>query len=283
MAHELAHVVQQNSSMQTRSTGGQPADVTGSLVQRQESQAPSKPAFKPVDDVEAEKEFEKKVGAYKKAGKPEREAAFLAMDDMFAERVQTAGGRRLPKTATLGKTGADTFLMAPPGLIYGGQRIRQGFYNAQIEVSSYNCHSYTFYDAKSTKANQLKSLAKTIPKEGGNLAGKSYYEAADLVQNGIHFELGPPTLIYPKWVLDGEVRTLLQGYRSLKGGEKATKGDIAIYSTNGDYPHSGKVTEADSSGRPSRVKGKWGHYSLFEHPPEAVPAHYGKPSYHRKK
>ena len=72
-------------------------------------------------------------------------------------------------------------------------------------------------------------------------------------------------------------------YKPLKAGEKVGVGDIVIYSTNGDLPHSGKVTEVDANGKAVKVQGKWGHYSLFEHPPDAVPAHYGKPTFYRKK
>jgi hypothetical protein len=241
------------------------------------------PAFKPVVGKEAEEEFTKSVAAYKKLGKSEREAAFLAMDDMFAERVKATGGKRLPGTATPSTPGAKTFLKVSAGIVYGGETIPENFYDAAIDDSSYNCHSYTFYDAKRTKVDKLKKLAKTIPKEGEDLAGQKYYEATDLVQEGVHFELGPPTVLFPRWVLDGEVRTLLEGYKPLPAGGKVAVGDVVIYSTDGDYPHSGRVTEIDGKGNPVKVKGKWGHYSLFEHPPDAVPAHYGKPSYYRKK
>ena len=41
--------------------------------------------------------------------------------------------------------------------------------------------------------------------------------------------------------------------------------------------------EVDAKGNPIKIRSKWGHYSLFEHAPDAVPAHYGKPSYYHKK
>ena len=78
-------------------------------------------------------------------------------------------------------------------------------------------------------------------------------------------------------------RNLIKSYLPRKAGEKTTERDIAIYSTNGDLPHSGKVIEVDAKGNPTKIRSKWGHYSLFEHAPDAVPAYYGKPScYHKK-
>jgi len=43
------------------------------------------------------------------------------------------------------------------------------------------------------------------------------------------------------------------------------------------------VIEVDKKGVPTMIRSKWGQQSLFEHPPAAVPAHYGAPTYFRKK
>jgi hypothetical protein len=243
----------------------------------------AKTAFKPVEGAEAEKEFNERVKKYTDTGKTQQEAMFLAMDDMFAERVTATGGKRLPSTAQPGKSGKTTFLKISTDIVMEGKRLPQGFFNAGIDDDTYNCHSFAFLGAKTSKLDKLKKLARKIPKEGGDLAGQEYFEGADLVNNGLHFEMSPATLIYPRWVLDDEARTLLKAYKKRKAGEKVAKGDVGLYSKDSALPHSGKVTEVDGKGNPTRLKSKWGHYSLFEHAPEAVPAHYGKPDYYDKK
>jgi len=258
--------------------------VVDQVVQLKNSEKTSKTKFKPLTDKAANEEFKKLKAKYRKEGKDEREADFLAMDDMFAERLKVAGGKRLPGTATLGKLGEKTYLSIPTKIIYNDMPLPLGFYNAGIDDKSYNCHSFTFNDAKTSKLTKLKTIAKTIPE--GPVKGKKYFDAVDLVRNMIHFEMGPPTLIFPRWVISpAEIKSLLKTYRPRKAIEKleTTKRDIVIYSTNGDFPHSGKVTQVDAKGKPIKIKSKWGHYSLFEHDPETIPAHYGRPSYFRKK
>lgn len=316
LAHELTHVLQQNFSVSSGLTIGQPDDayersaestaqevmegrkpsnaavnlphMAGSRIQRQQAGGTSKTRFKPVEGDEAEKELKKKAAAYKSKGKTEVQAYDLAMDDMFAERVEATGGRRFPKTVTPSTPGTKTYLQIPGNFKHAGDSIKEGFYSAAIDDVAYNCHSYTFYDARQTKLAKLNGLAKIIPKEGEDLAGQKYFDAEDLDKNGIHFETinkdGIPILpiILPRWVLADEVRSQLKNYKALAEG-KVAKQDAAVYSANEDLPHSGKVTEVDAKGHPTKLKSKWGHYSLFEHAPDAVPAYYGIPSYYRKK
>lgn len=314
MAHELTHVIQQGDRGSSPISIGDPHDayeeeadqlagriaqitphsepnkayaparrVAGPRVQRDNDKDSPKLTFKPVEGAEAEKEFKELVAKYTDKGKTPQEAMFLAMDDMFAGRVTAMGGKRLPGTATPGKSGQTTFLKVSSDIVAEGQPLKQGFFNAGIDDDTYNCHSYAFLDAKTSKLDKLNKLAKTIPKAGGDLAGQKYFEAEDLVKNGLHFEMGPSTLIYPRWVLDDEARALLKSYQPRTAGEKVARGDIGLYSMGSDLPHSGKVIEVDAKGGPTRLRSKWGHYSLFEHSPEAVPAHYGKPAYYHKK
>jgi hypothetical protein len=312
VAHELAHVIQQRSEAQPGlvigkaskecerqadqvaqviTQGGQRTALkqvcqglhrVAEQVQRQKSKNPLKTEFEPLDTEKAEEEFNQLKAQYKKLGKTEQEAALLATDDMFAKRVEAIGGKRFPGTITLGKLGQKTYLRITSSINLNGEEIKPGFFNAGIDDNSYNCHSFTFFDGKKSKSDKLQILARTIPKEGGDLAGQKFFDATDLVKEGIYFEMRRIPLIFPRWVLDAETRDLLKGLRSRKTGEKVEKGDIAIYSSNGDLPHSGKVTQDDGKGNPTRIKSKWGHFSLFEHAPEAVPAYYGKPSFFHK-
>jgi Domain of unknown function (DUF4157) len=315
LAHELTHVAQQGDQVSAPIGLGDPHDayeqeadrlagkiaqaephaesnltrspvqqVAPPLIQRDnDKDKAAKPAFKPVEGAEAEKEFKEKVKKYTDEGKSQQEAIFLALDDMFAERVTATGGKRLSSTATPGKLGKKTFLKISTDIVVEGKPLPKDFFNAGIDDDTYNRHSYAFLDAKTSKLDKLKKLAKKIPKEGGKLAGQEYFEGEDLVNNGLHFEVSPATLIYPRWVLDNEARTLLKAYRPRKAGEKVAKGDVGLYSMGSDLPHSGKVIDVDGKGNPTRLKSKWGHYSLFEHAPEAVPTHYGKPDYYHKK
>ena len=242
-----------------------------------------KGGFRPLEDEAAQKDFAAKVAKHQKGGKTQAEAAFLALDDMFAERVGEAGGKRTPKSATPGGGGTATFLMAKSPISYEGTTIDSGFYPAAVDDGVYNCHSYTLDEGKKSKQAQLKGIVKKVPKEGGDLAGKSFYEAQDLVAGGIHFAPGQPFGIFPSWVGDDEMRTRLKDYAPLAAGAKVKVGDIVVYSAGSALPHSGRVIAVDTKGRPTMIRSKWGHYSLFEHPPDAVPAHYGTPSFHRRK
>ena len=242
-----------------------------------------KGGFRPLDDEAAQKDFAARVAKHQKGGASESQASFLALDDMFAERVAEAGGKRNPKSATPGGGGTATFLMAKSSISYEGNPIDPGLYPAAIDDGVYNCHSYTLDEGKKSKQAQLKGIVKKVPKEGKELAGKAYYEAQDLVAGGIHFAPGQPFGIFPSWVGDDEMRTRLKDYAPLAATAKVKVGDIVVYSAGSALPHSGRVIAVDTKGRPTMIRSKWGHYSLFEHPPAVVPAHYGTPSYHRKK
>jgi hypothetical protein len=205
------------------------------------------------------------------------------MDDMFAERMKRAGGSRIPRTATFGTPGKAIILTVSKGIEYeGGTIIPAGVYNASVDDNAYNCHSYTFYEGGQTKLESLQKLAKKVPKEGGEQAGRTYYEVTELMSAGIHFACEKICLIFPRWVLDAEARDQLKSYRPLKAGEQVAKGDIVMYSLGGALPHSGRVMAVDKQGKPAMIRSKWGHYSIFEHPPDAVPNHYGSPTYYRK-
>ncbi len=157
---------------------------------------------------------------------------------------------------------------------------------ASIDDTSYNCHSYTFFEATVSKIKELNALADTFPKDEEPVyAGQKFYPAEKLVSAGINFDLGKTIVILPRWIIrEAEVETLLKGYKQLGPSDHVAVGDIAIYSTTGkDYPHSGRVIAVDKAGRPTRIKSKWGAQSLFEHDPEAVPSFYGKPTYYRLK
>ena len=312
LAHELAHVIQQERGASTGLAIGREHDGSERLADRagravtqdgpaarstaiaelprvgvpmlQRQQPPSKTKFKSVEDEAAQKELEKRVAAHEKQGKKRGDAIFQAMDDMFAERVEATGGKRIPGSATPGAAGEATFLMVPEGLVYEGRPVKPDFYTAAIDDGAFNCHSFTFYGAKQSKLAALKKLAKKVPKEGGALAGKQYFEAGDLINNGIHFSAPPPNpLIFPRWVLDSEARVQLKAYVPLKPADPKVKGDIVVYSVGSDLPHSGQVIEVDKKGNPAKIKSKWGHQSIFEHAPDAVPTFYGSPTYYRKK
>ena len=307
LAHELAHVVQQSSitrngacpvggsteageraaeSAAQESTRVLSADLgsfPGPEIQRQERPGSSQVGFRSVDDPAAQTEFEKKVAKLKKAGESQVRAQFLAMDEMFAERVAEAGGKRIPSSATPGSEGSQTFVMVSTPIDFEGQAIEPKLYNATIDNSVYNCHSFTMDERGKTKLQQLAKLAKKVPKEGGKIAGQSYFEAKDLLQNGIHFAPKVALEIYPRWIDDAEMRARLKDYKVLPAGAKIAVGDIVVYTIGETFPHSGKVIAVDKQGKPTMIKSKWGEYSLFEHPPSAVPAHYGTPNYYRKK
>jgi hypothetical protein len=239
--------------------------------------------FPQLEGPEAEAELRRRVAAYEKQGKTRDEAILLAMDDMFAERVKKAGGQRVAGTLAPKAPPATTYLRVSRDLEIEGRRVPAAVYNAAIDDGAYNCHSYTFHEAKQTKMSTLRAVAKKIPKEAGkDMAGKAYYDSADLLAKGIHFNMGRTAVIMPRWVSDGEARELLKGYQPLAPKAMVKVGDIVVYSTNGDLPHSGRITKVDPQGRPVMVRSKWGLQSLFEHPPQAVPSHYGKPSYYRK-
>jgi hypothetical protein len=233
-------------------------------------------------DQASEKEFQRRQRKYRRKGLSIGEAAKRAMDDMFAERIGETGGRRIPgsTSTTLGDA---TFLKVPVNIRLGESNVRAGFYNARIDDKSYNCHSYTFHGAKVTRLGKLKGLGKKIP--SGVVKGKTYYDALELIKNGIHLDTAFTTLvILPRWIANPtEVKQLMQPFRKRKGGERFDSTAIAMYKGTGEYPHSGKVTKVDKHGNPTRVKGKFGHYSLFEHDPVVVPAHYGAPEFYRRK
>lgn len=256
------------------------------VIQREEGKKSPENKFESMVNKEAENEYEKIKAKYKKEGMTERVAAFHAIDDMFAERLKATGGKRTSGSATMPSVGEKIYLHVSSPMKVSGVTIEEGLQTAGIDDKSYNCHSYTFTDAKTSKYKKLKTLAKTIP--AGPVKGKKYYDTNDLISNKIHFdlEMGLSLMIYPRWIANvDEVKTFLKGYKKRKTGEKlsTTKENVALYTTNGDYPHSGKVTKIDKKGNPIKVKGKWGHYSLFEHDPEAVPSYYGTPNYYRKK
>lgn len=74
----------------------------------------------------------------------------------------------------------------------------------------------------------------------------------------------------------------MKSYQPRKSGENIATGDIAIYSMDGTLDHSGKVVEVDEKHNPTKIRSKWGHLSLFEHTPRAVPDYYGTPSYYHR-
>jgi len=284
LAHELTHVVQQSSNRDLQKPAQLPSTLNQNnltMLQRQVS----KSKFKPITTPEAEKEYQDRVQQYKKQGKNEEKAAMHAMDDMFAERLKQTGGKRVAGSATFTNISQKTFLLVSKHMSIGGEIIKPGLYNAGIDSRSYNCHNYTFHNMKFSNDKKLKSLKKIIPK--GAAKGKTYYDSIDLFKNGVHFDLKTSGIvIYPKWLIKlSEIKKRLSKFRPRKVGEKfsSNKGDIVMYSLGGDFPHSAKVTKVDRTGEPTRVKGKWGHFSLFEHDPATVPAHYGKHSYFRKK
>jgi hypothetical protein len=309
LAHELAHVVQQSSSTQNRalpivrstdageraaqtaaqrSTPVLPTDLgsfPGPFIQRQVDAGSSPSGFRPVDNAAAQTEFQKKVAKFKKSGESKDRAEFLAMDEMFAERVAEFGGKRLPGSATYGGKGRQTFVMVLKALDYDGHKIDAKFYNAIIDSSVYNCHSFTMNEEGKTKLQQLTRLARKVPREGGEIAGQSFFDAQDLLDNGIHFapKEGAGLEIYPRWIVDKEMRARLKDFKELPVGAKVAVGDIAVYSLGGALPHSGKVVAVDKQGKPTMIKSKWGKYALFEHSPAAVPSDYGTPHYYRKK
>jgi hypothetical protein len=133
-----------------------------------------------------------------------------------------------------------------------------------------------------SKRQQLDKLAKTIPKAGKSLAGKKYFEANELIANGIHFKPKDTLDIYPKWVGDAEIRERLKNYSPVPAG-KVKIGDIVVYSVGDTLPHSGRVTAVNKNGEPTMIRSKWGEHSLFDHPPTAVPDYYGTPNFFRKK
>jgi hypothetical protein len=79
------------------------------------------------------------------------------------------------------------------------------------------------------------------------------------------------------------MRTWLKGYKELAADARVAVGDIVVYALGETLPHSGKVIAVDKLGKPTMIKSKWSEHSLFEHPPSAVPAHYGTPHYYWKK
>ena len=309
LAHELIHVVQQQASAHgslnelavsdpedaaEREAKETSLNASAALGPRRTS-APTvhrdkpgtTPKFRPMLDEAGNLEYEKLRNKYEKEGKNPQEAAFLAIDEMYAKRVGESGGVRVPGTATPGKIdpkSATWLRVSPPGLTVNDKAIGPGTFVAAVDDTSYNCHSYTFYEAKFSKIKDLTALADTVPKEAGpEMAGKKFFAAEKLMSAGIYFEPENTILILPRWIIrETEVETLLKGYRRLGAADHVAVGDIAIYSTTGtDYPHSGRVTAVDKAGRPTKIKSKWGAQSLFEHDPEAVPDFYGKPTYYR--
>ena len=310
LAHELTHVVQQQGSAsrltdrltvsepqdaeereaEARSVGAatvaRPKGTTAPTVQRDKPATATK--FRPMEDEAAELEFKKLLAKYQKEGKTPQEAGFLAIDEMYEKRLTESGGTRVAGTATPGKIDpkSATWVVIPPGLIVNETMVTPGKRAAAIDDTSYNCHSYTFFEATVSKIKELNALADTFPKgEEPVYAGQKFYPAEKLVSAGINFDLGKTIVILPRWIIrEAEVETLLKGYKQLGPSDHVAVGDIAIYSTTGkDYPHSGRVIAVDKAGRPTRIKSKWGAQSLFEHDPEAVPSFYGKPTYYRLK
>lgn len=72
------------------------------------------------------------------------------------------------------------------------------------------------------------------------------------------------------------------GYSEVGGstGVKAKVGDVVVYEKNGNVTHTGKVTEVDANGNPTKVEGKWGNLGTYEHAPNNVPTHFGTPKYY---
>jgi hypothetical protein len=284
LAHELTHVVRQAGIVQAKEDAGTPKPDAGM----------PKPKFESVETDAAQAEFLPIVEDYIKKGKDKLEARFLAMDDMFAKRLEKTGGKRIGTRTPIPGRGRDVYLLVrEEHEREGRQPIRPGIGEVGVHEEGYNCHSFTFHDAKNSKADTLKTLAKDAS-ELGAPKGTMYYDSSDLDRAEIHIDygVGSRPLIFPRWIASpAEVARLLANYRRLKSGEplRSTGSDIVIYSKSGnldksdDFPHSAKVTEVDKRGNPTKVKGKWGHYSMFEHDPEAVPQHYGKPYFFRKK
>jgi hypothetical protein len=300
VAHELIHQAQFRASNElpvgTRaqleqearngSTTGRPAETFApahrappGMVLYDEG---TKRQFEPMATPEAEQEFEKLKAQYKKRGLSERDAAFRAMDDMFARRIEQTGGKRIPRSASIGAKG-EFFMRVERDVTVGGDRIPPGFWRVTVDDDSYNCHSYTFHGGKESKRAQLNKIAKKVPE--GPVKGKAFVDADALIAAGIHFEVVFGVLtILPRWIADPrEFASLLGPFRKRRRGEKLTRDSIAMYEGDGSYPHSAKVIDVDSSGDALRVRGKFGHFSLFEHAPGAVPAHYGKPVFWAKR
>ena len=243
-----------------------------------------KGGFRPLDDEAAQKDFAAKVAKHQKGGKSQAQAAFLALGRHVRRTGCGGGGQANPEVRHAGR---ERHGDVPHGHVAdqlrGHSRSTPGSIQPPSTTASTTATATPSTRARSRSQAQLKGIVKKVPKEGGDLAGKSFYEAQDLVAGGIHFAPGQPFGIFPSWVGDDEMRTRLKDYAPLAAGAKVKVGDIVVYSAGSALPHSGRVIAVDTKGRPTMIRSKWGHYSLFEHPPAAVPAHYGTPSYHRKK
>jgi len=205
------------------------------------------------------------------------------MDDMFEARIRAAGGKRIANTTSF-PLKATTFLRVSSPIMLDGELVNNKLFNAFIDDKSYNCHAYTLFDAKKTKMSKLKKVAKKIP--AGPKKGENYYDSVDLLSNNIHFEtLNIWMGIYPRWIAKiSELNSHLNSYRKRKAGEKLVAGSsIIMYELKGQYPHSSKVIKINSKGDAIMARGKFGHYSLFEHHPLSIPPHYGNPVYFMKK
>jgi hypothetical protein len=280
-----AHSVQTSGLLALQRAAGNKAAVAllvtrATMVQRDKGDQNG--GFLSEEDPAAQKELEKKVAEFEKKGKSKEDAIFLAMDDMYAERVRKAGGKRIPKSATPGKAGkTKTLIFVTEPMAVGEKYINSGPMNATIDDGVYNCHSYTLDEGKKSKLTVLNGLTQKIPKEAG-IAG-NFFDSKDLVKNGIFFDPHITLDIFPRWVGDAEMRTHLKDYKALAVGEKVAVGDIVVYTVGSTLPHSGRVIAVDKKGNATMIRSKWGYQSLFEHPPLAVPAHYGTPTFYRKK
>jgi predicted deacylase len=251
------------------------------VVQRKDAGTKPQPDLTIRKDELLTPELQIRVDQFVQKGIPPASAVEMAIDDAFAERVRHAGGSRV-KPATPGVAGSKIFLMVDEAMEVEGQTVRPGLLNAAMDDNMYNCHSFTFFAAKKSKiADVRKLMLKAPPKTP--VAGQDYLRATDLTTAGILFFPGPPTLIAPRWVQEAEARAALASYRQVPDGEVVKVSDIAVYNDGqGGLPHSGVVIAVDTAGRPTRLRSKWGKYSLFEHPPTAVPEWYGRPVYYRR-
>jgi hypothetical protein len=96
-------------------------------------------------------------------------------------------------------------------------------------------------------------------------------------------KVGPPTNDYDchgytflggkEWIDNDQVPAILadNGYQPTTA---PVVGDILIYVFNGEYKHSGIITEV-RAGTVTKIQSKWGLWGLYSHHPNDVPPNYG--------
>jgi uncharacterized protein YodC (DUF2158 family) len=246
------------------------------VVQRKDAGSNTPPDLTIQEKDVVTPEREKQAEQLTKKGVPPAEAVSQVMDDAFAERVTKAGGKRV-QPATPGRPGSKILLQLQLQLQdrieIEGKVGGPGLVVAAIDDDDmYNCHSFTFFGAKQSKLADLRKLTHKAPPDTP-VAGQGYVDASEIMRAGIQFFFGPPTLVAPRWVGEAEARAALASYQRLSAADSVKVADIAVYEDgSGGLPHSGVVVAVDGQGRPTRLRSKWGRYSLFEHPPTAVPA-----------